>query len=49
MQNLMPVRVKPYAHQVEAFNFTCALFGVAEGGDATQSIKSRGTAYLMEM
>lgn len=26
----MPVKVTPYRHQVEAFNFVCTLFGLAE-------------------
>ena len=30
----MPIKVKPYAHQVAAFNFVCELFGlVSTGGD----------------
>lgn len=29
----MPVKVKPYKHQIEAFNFVCKCFGlIAEGG-----------------
>lgn len=24
----MPIKVKPYAHQVAAFNFVCELFGL---------------------
>jgi len=29
----MPVKAKPYKHQVEAFNFVCKCFGlIAEGG-----------------
>jgi hypothetical protein len=44
----MPVKVKPYAHQIAAFNFACKLFGLTEGGDV-RSISSRGIAYLMEM
>lgn len=44
----MPINVKPYGHQVSAFNFACRAFGLAEGGDV-RSISSRGIAYLMEM
>jgi hypothetical protein len=30
---LMPVKAKPYKHQIEAFNFVCKCFGlIAEGG-----------------
>lgn len=30
----MPIKAKPYAHQVAAFNFVCELFGlVSTGGD----------------
>jgi hypothetical protein len=29
----MPVKAKPYKHQIEAFNFVCKCFGlIAEGG-----------------
>ena len=31
----MPIKVKPYTHQVAAFNFVCGLFGlVSTGGDS---------------
>ena len=31
----MPIKVKPYAHQVAAFNFVCDMFGlVSAGGDS---------------
>jgi len=31
----MPIKVKPYTHQVDAFNFVCGLFGlVSTGGDS---------------
>ena len=42
-QNL-PIKVKPYKHQCEAYRFTCNLLGLG-GGPAT----SRGAALLMEM
>ena len=29
----MPIRAKPYAHQIEAYNLACRLFGLVEGGD----------------
>ena len=45
----MPVKVTPYRHQQEAFEFACHLFGLPWGGDAQHSISSRGTALLMEM
>jgi len=31
----MPIKVKPYTHQVAAYNFICELFGlVSTGGDS---------------
>jgi len=45
----MPIRAEPYEHQREAFRLACGLFGLLEGGDAQHSIRSRGTALLMEM
>lgn len=31
----MPIKVKPYAHQINAFNFVCKMFGlVPTGGDS---------------
>ena len=49
MQKTMQIRAAPYKHQQEAFDFTCRLFGLTEGGDADHSIRSRGAALLMEM
>jgi hypothetical protein len=46
---VMPVRASPYQHQREAFELACGLFGLAQGGDAQNSISSKGTALLMEM
>jgi len=40
----MPIRAKPYQHQVRAYEFACRLFGLEGGG-----IKSRGVALLLEM
>ncbi|MEQ8155725.1 MAG: SNF2-related protein, partial [Clostridiaceae bacterium] len=40
----MPVKVQPYGHQIEAFNFICMLFGLITG-----KTKSLGAALLMEM
>ena len=47
MNENLPIRAKPYAHQVEAYRFACRLFGLDGGGDAVPV--SRGVAYLMEM
>jgi len=44
----MPIKAQPYAHQRDAFTFVCSLFGI-QGGDASLSISSRGSALLMEM
>ncbi len=40
----LPIKAKPYRHQIEAFEFVCSLFGLK----STQAI-SRGAALLMEM
>ena len=55
----MPIRAKPYRHQIEAFNFVCGTFGLANTtpsrGDERQVMSmssinaSRGCALLMEM
>ena len=44
MAMLMPIKVSPFQHQVNAFEFACQKFGVWDG-----RIKSRGVALLMEM
>lgn len=44
----LPVKANPYKHQIEAFGFVYALFGLT-GGDENVSIRSRGAALLMEM
>lgn len=46
---MMPVKAKPYRHQIEAFNFVSDLLGIVRGGDENISISSRGSALLMEM
>ena len=46
MEKSMPIRATPYAHQTEAYDIACRLFGL-DGGDAAPI--SRGVAYLMEM
>ena len=33
MEKSMPIRVTPYTHQTEAYNFACRLFGLDGGGD----------------
>ena len=40
----MPIEVKPYQHQQEAYDFTCELFGLT-----TPEVRSTGCALLMEM
>lgn len=42
---LMPVKVTPYHHQMEAFVFACRLFGILPG----DGLQSGGCALLMEM
>jgi hypothetical protein len=32
----MPVKAKPYRHQIEAFNFVCGMFGFVMGVDANE-------------
>lgn len=44
MELMMPIKATPYDHQKKAFAFACDKFGVFDG-----NIKSRGTAFLMEM
>lgn len=41
----MPIKVTPYQHQKNAFQFTCGNFGLT----APYRIISRGTALLIEM
>lgn len=41
---LMPLKVRPYAHQQMAFDFVCEQFGLLTG-----TCKSRGICLLMEM
>lgn len=45
----MFIKVKPYDHQTQAFNFVCTLFGITKDGDAINIFKSNGAALLMEM
>jgi hypothetical protein len=44
----MPIKGKPYRHQIQAFNFVCRLFGLAKGG-GVPNISGWGAALLMEM
>jgi SNF2 family DNA or RNA helicase len=41
----MPIKVKPYQHQVDAFRFACEKFGLIQG----KTKSSSGVALLMEM
>lgn len=43
----MPIKVKPYAHQVDAFNFVCRKLGMLP--DSQYSPSGYGAALLMEM
>ena len=45
----MPIKAKPYQHQIDAFNFTCKLFGLVKGGDAPTISISNSCSLLMEM
>jgi hypothetical protein len=49
MYSDLPIKAKPFKHQIEAYRFVLSLFGIAEGGDDDISIRSRGAALLMEM
>lgn len=40
----LPIKVKPFEHQVRAFEFACRLFGLNDGAPL-----SCGCAFLMEM
>lgn len=43
----MPIKGRPYNHQIRAFNFICSLFGLLKGG--VSAISGWGAALLMEM
>ena len=43
----MPIKVKPYAHQINAFDFICEKLGLLPG--STYSPAGYGAALLMEM
>ncbi len=43
----MPIKVKPYAHQVTAFNFVCSKFSILP--ENAHSSLGYGAALLMEM
>ena len=46
----MPIKVTPFQHQRDAFDFACGLFGLAGGGDGRPiSFRSPGCSFLMEM
>jgi len=42
--SVLPIRATPYRHQIEAYQYTCGLFGLPNG-----TMKSGGCALLMEM
>ncbi len=44
----MPIKGRPYKHQIRAFNFICSLFGFLKGG-GVPAISGWGAALLMEM
>jgi hypothetical protein len=44
----MPIKGRPYKHQIRAFNFICSLFGLLKGG-GVPAISGWGAALLMEM
>jgi hypothetical protein len=44
----MPIKGRPYKHQIRAFNFICSLFGLLKGGGVS-AISGWGAALLMEM
>ncbi|MFX4263099.1 hypothetical protein ACOBQJ_13005 [Pelotomaculum propionicicum] len=40
----MPIKAKPYRHQIEAFNYVCEMFGLVMGGDPNEHFqKSRNS------
>ena len=43
----MPIKVKPYAHQITAFNFVCKKLGLLP--ESAYSSTGYGAALLMEM
>lgn len=44
----MPIKGRPYKHQIRAFDFICTLFGLLKGG-GVPAISGWGAALLMEM
>lgn len=44
----MPIKGRPYKHQIRAYNFICSLFGLLKGG-GVPAISGWGAALLMEM
>lgn len=44
MKSNLPIKARPYAHQIEAYAFALNLFGLGESQDT-----SSGAALLMEM
>lgn len=42
----MGVKVKPYSHQVDAFNFVCQIFGLIKTGGAKDA---NGRSHLQDM
>ncbi|MBM7686082.1 hypothetical protein [Defluviitalea raffinosedens] len=44
----MPIKGRPYKHQIRAFNFICSLFELLKGGGVS-AISGWGAALLMEM
>lgn len=44
----MPIKGRPYNHQIRAFNFICSLFKLLKGGGVS-AISGWGAALLMEM
>ena len=34
----MPIKAKPYRHQIEAFNFVCEMFGLVAGGYTVEGV-----------
>lgn len=45
----LPIRAKPYRHQIEAYQYACGLFGLPVDGNTPPAMKSGGCALLMEM
>jgi len=41
----MPIKVTPYRHQIEAFNFVCEKLALVMGGDANEHFQGKRSSF----